>query len=692
MLQFSLRKKLLLVSLLILLVPWVGIRYIQAIENYLQQSLLENLSHYTQSVASGLTQQADLIPEYPAGAAVFALPLQKAPQLDGYDDDWLDYKDYRQKLSANKVVVAAVNRPTVLTGLYEESLYLHINVPDQNIIYLNQGELSISSQSTSKTKSKAKSEPVDSIKITLNADSQSRTLIIETEAPGSIKAIDTKTFDWESRIKGIWLEQDNGRGYQLEIKMPFSYVSEGMNLRITNINADYSITADEKIIFNLAEQTVVPVLSSPKQLMLRVKEFGMIPGRRIWLLDNDGRVLVKSGSLTTTTQLTPVNPLFAWLLAPQLIADPWKGKTRFERDDIQRALKGESDSRRLASSRGESIILSSAWPVKVNQQTKAVLLIEESTAAIQIMQRSALSELLNLSLFVFILLSVALIGFAGHLGTRIRRLRDVTDQSIDKHGRVIGDIPESKKGDELDDLSSQVNAMLLRLRNYHEYLEKLASRLSHELRTPVAVVRSSLENLQLDEISAENIEILERADQGIHRLTTLLNRMGEASRLEQSIEDCHIESFEFGDFLEQITEGYRGIYPAQKFNVMTEKGRVEASQDLLAQCLDKLVNNAVSFALSDTPIDISLKQFSNYWQLSIYNRGPSLPEKMQSQLFQSMVSVRQSKSKNEQPHLGLGLHIVRLIAEFHDGEVSAKNQQNGVCFTLKLPTTSSQSV
>jgi len=95
MLQLSLRKKLLLVSLLILLVPWVGVRYIRAIENYLQQSLLENLSHYTQSVASGLAQQANLIPEFPAGEALFALPLQKQPQLDGYDDDWLDYSAYR---------------------------------------------------------------------------------------------------------------------------------------------------------------------------------------------------------------------------------------------------------------------------------------------------------------------------------------------------------------------------------------------------------------------------------------------------------------------------------------------------------------------------------------------------------------------------------------------------------------------
>jgi len=373
-------------------------------------------------------------------------------------------------------------------------------------------------------------------------------------------------------------------------------------------------------------------------------------------------------------------------LTPQLIADPWRGKTRFERDDIQQALQGQPDSRRLAGANGESIILSSAWPIKDKQgKTIAVLFIEESTAAIQIMQRSALSELLNLSLFVFLLLSITLIGFAGRLGTRIRRLRDVTDQSIDQHGRVSGTFPASKGGDELDDLSVHISEMLNRLKQYHDYLEKLASRLSHELRTPVAVVRTSLENIHLNEVSEDNIEILKRADNGIMRLQTILNRMGEASRLEQSIDDSTMETFPFAEFIEDMVAGYQGVYPQQSFSLDLEAGEVNASKDLLAQCLDKLINNAVSFASAGTEIIISAKKADNQWQLSVFNQGTALPDGMEEQLFQSMVSVRKNKGKSEEPHLGLGLHIVRLIAEFHNGKVEAKNQGNGVCFTLTIP-------
>ncbi len=685
MFHFSLRKKLALVSLLILLVPWVGIRYIQAIENYLQQSLLDNLSHYTQLVASGLNQQVELIPTFPSGEAVYALPLQKQIQLDGYPSDWTVYDDYRKKLDLAAAVAETVvnegEQPTFLTGLYENSLYLYIAIPDRQIVYRQQDILFGSGDTSQPGYPGKKNSIVDSVQLILDSNEKKRDLIIETEAPGSVTVRDVNTGVWESRIKGIWRERDNSAGYQIELKIPMSYVSNGLNISVNNVGEEQSSH------YRLSENESIPVLSSPTNLTRLFSEFSMIPGRRVWLLDNDGRVLVKSGSLITQGELTPVNPLFAWLLEPEMIADPWKGRTRFERDDIQNALAGKNDSRRLAANSGESIILSSAWPVKKDQETIAVLLIEESTAAIQIMQRSALSELLNLSLLVFLLLSVALIGFAGRLATRIRRLRDLTDRSIDKHGRVTANIPAVKKGDELDDLASYVSGMLQRLRQYNEYLEKLASRLSHELRTPIAVVRSSLENMQLTELSTDNMETMKRADNGIMRLQTILNRMGEASRLEQSIADSDLESFEFQEFLQNMVSGYNSVYVSQEFNLSASSGEILGSKDLLAQCLDKLVSNAVSFAADDSSIEISAEKNKKYWSLSVINQGPLLPENMEKQLFQSMVSVRDKKDKNDEPHMGLGLHIVRLITEFHNGEVAAYNLEYGVCFVVKIPLT-----
>jgi len=705
MLHLSLRKKLFLVSLLIFLVPWIGIRYIQAIEDYLQQSLLDNLSHYTQSVSIGLSKDSELIPIYPSGDALFAIPLQKQPLVDGYDSEWEDYIDFRRSLLSPSFLVEGTKAPTLLIGKYENSLYLNLQIADKNIIYLGQNRNIDSNNFESET-----------IQLILESNDQRRNLIIQTEAPGTINARDHNSGKWFSRIQGVWKERDTGSGYQIELKIPYEYVTQGFNIKVFNVGEKGNVQSQ------LSAQPSIPILSSPKQLTQKFDELVQVPGRRIYLLDRDGRMLVKSGKLITEHYLEPINPLFAWLLIPQKIDDPWKGKTRLQRSDIQTALMGSSDSRRIVGADGESVLLSSAWPIIKDNAVVAVLLIEESTAAIQLMQRSALSELLNLSLLVFILISIALIGFAGRLANRIRKLRDLTDHAIDQHGRVTGLIPEVKQGDELTDLTNHVSEMLQRLQQYHEYLENLASRLSHELRTPVAVVQSSLQNMQLSESFSthdqEQQQLLARAEQGITRLQAIINRMSEASRLEHSISDSVLEEFDLTQFMQGMVQGYNSIYTEQRFVLKLDGGSTDksivASKDLLAQLMDKLMNNAASFATANTDIQISVKllttakellmlgkyfpklkhksneQKSNteFWIITIANQGPSLPDSMEHELFQSMVSIREKASQTQEPHLGLGLHIVRLITDFHQGEVSANNLSDGVCFNILLPKAS----
>jgi signal transduction histidine kinase len=98
--------------------------------------------------------------------------------------------------------------------------------------------------------------------------------------------------------------------------------------------------------------------------------------------------------------------------------------------------------------------------------------------------------------------------------------------------------------------------------------------------------------------------------------------------------------------------------------------------------LDKLADNAVEFSAAGDEIKILLRGDSGHLELSIYNPGPPLPDNMRTQLFHSMVSVRHGGGNR---HLGLGLYIARLVAEGHNGSISAENENDGVIFTVKLP-------
>ncbi|MDQ7073020.1 MAG: ATP-binding protein [Gammaproteobacteria bacterium] len=105
----------------------------------------------------------------------------------------------------------------------------------------------------------------------------------------------------------------------------------------------------------------------------------------------------------------------------------------------------------------------------------------------------------------------------------------------------------------------------------------------------------------------------------------------------------------------------------------------------MVQMLDKLIANAVDFHLPETSIVVSLYVSDSVAILSINNEGPTLPENMDGQLFQPMVSIRETVTQSSSPHLGLGLYIVKLIVQQHKGKVTAKNWQQGVEFQVELP-------
>jgi signal transduction histidine kinase len=112
----------------------------------------------------------------------------------------------------------------------------------------------------------------------------------------------------------------------------------------------------------------------------------------------------------------------------------------------------------------------------------------------------------------------------------------------------------------------------------------------------------------------------------------------------------------------------------------------DGSPDLFAQLLDKLVANAVDFGRPGTPIRIALAQAGHAAQLTVTNSGPPIPDAVRGRLFESMISARGERAGSE-PHLGLGLYIARLIAEFHGGNIAAANLPDGrgVSVRLTLP-------
>jgi len=289
-------------------------------------------------------------------------------------------------------------------------------------------------------------------------------------------------------------------------------------------------------------------------------------------------------------------------------------------------------------------------------------------------------------LAVVTVIAVGLWLYATRLSRRVRRLGSAVSEAMDR--RVDpGMLPLVRDGDELGELARNNERLLRAVTEYGQYLETLASKLSHELKTPLAITRSSLDNLATHELDPETRRYIERAREGIDRQSAIVRAMSEASRLEASIEGAEWSRVDLAAFVRGCTDGYRDLYTGRRLEVLLPEKPVslQCAPDLLAQALDKLVDNAMSLSGAEDSVSVLLETGDGHFDLAVRNTGTRLPDELQDRLFDSLVSLR--PKRGETPHLGLGLYIVRLVAAAHGGKVSARNlpEEQGVEFRIRLP-------
>lgn len=450
-------------------------------------------------------------------------------------------------------------------------------------------------------------------------------------------------------------------------------------------------------LFAAADTAAVANLGTAYAPSEEIERLLNIMGRRswrMWVIDTRSRVRGLSGSLpllgyqpTLGGWLRPIASLV--VPAPKVEAGD---ESRPVRGQIDKALIGVSSTHFRGTRDRDVAILSAAQPIFNGDDIVGAVIVEETTGAIQLLKQSALEKLLAVTLIVVGTALVVLLAFATRLAARIRRLHAEADAAIDAHGRVRRSIAPSKARDEIGDLSRSMAAVLERLREYNEYLEAMASRLSHELRTPVAVVRSSLDNLKAQPLPQEARVYVDRANEGVGRLARLISRLSEATRLEKMLEAAELERFDLAKVAAGCVAGYREAYAPRRFELATpgEPVWIHGSPDAFAQLMDKLVENADDFAPTGTPIRVAVSVAGRAARLSVENDGPPLPLATRARLFESMVTLREPervREAGEGAHLGLGLYIVRLVAEAHGGEVRAENlpAESGVRFEVRLP-------
>jgi two-component system sensor histidine kinase ChvG len=196
-----------------------------------------------------------------------------------------------------------------------------------------------------------------------------------------------------------------------------------------------------------------------------------------------------------------------------------------------------------------------------------------------------------------------------------------------------------------------------------------------------------LDNLESEGLRDDQLRYITRAREGTQRLQSILNALGAAARVEESIKQSERVNFDLRDLLLSAAAAYRDGFPAAGFSLEAPENPcfVFGAPDLVVQLLDKLIENAVDFCPPAGTITVRLVHGPGRYELQVANDGPLIPPALMGRLFESLFEQRQGR--DEKPHFGLGLYIVRLIAEFHGGTALAANREDGsgVVFTIALP-------
>jgi two-component system sensor histidine kinase ChvG len=675
----SIRLQLLIVALTTLVLPWAGCQYAKELETALRSSQEQSLLASATTIANALSAQPQRVFHDPDDTQAFSAsagdlyvyPLVTQPLLDGYRQDW--------DVPAEPTLLPTTTgyRARLQAGSTEGFLYLFIEVADSHF-------------DAEPNNVQPDTDRFDRVNLALDGPNGREAYFFGTDAPGLIAAqsvvkgedgVDRAVA--EPRIQAFWLQ--TAAGYHLEARIPLSFVGrhlwvealDGRGKGKAGFAADSA--AGGRLFFATAG------LDSLLETFIGY-------GTRATVIDANALKLGAAGTVVSkkrgeTEESEPI--WYRYFLGvdtsdmPMLSTSP----DHLSGESVSSALNGHPHAQWVLRGSHRELLLTAAAPIVIDGHLHGAVVLQQAADQLLALRDRALSRLFNLTLIATAAAVIIMFAFATWLSLRIGRLRDAADSAVGSDGRIQLTMPESASADEIGALSRGFERLLARLNEHAQYLRTLGGKLSHELRTPLTIVRSSLDNLESEGLRDDQRRYITRAREGTQRLQSILSALGAAARVEESIKQSDRVNFDLRELLISALAAYRDGFPSTHFVLHTPEDPCFArgAPDLMVQLLDKLIENAVDFCPQDGTVTVRLERVQANYCLQIANDGPLIPEALMGRLFESLFEQRQGD--DDKPHFGLGLYIVRLIAEFHGGTAVASNRDDGsgVVFTIMLP-------
>jgi two-component system, OmpR family, sensor histidine kinase ChvG len=252
------------------------------------------------------------------------------------------------------------------------------------------------------------------------------------------------------------------------------------------------------------------------------------------------------------------------------------------------------------------------------------------------------------------------------------------------------DVPRlPTRRDEIGLLARALHDMTQSLRGRIDATEAFAADVTHELKNPLASLRSAVDSLERTRDPALQAQLLDIVRHDVNRLDRLIVDIAETSRVDAELSRARFEPVDLAKLISSMMPGWehRADGRAQLNVVRAPSLRpVMGDESRLARLIDNLVDNALSFSPAGGAVTIRLAREGDFMLLRVDDEGPGVPAERREAIFQRFNSVRPEEDFGR--HSGLGLAIAKAIAEGHGGSIAAADRPDGrpgASFLVRLP-------
>lgn len=305
------------------------------------------------------------------------------------------------------------------------------------------------------------------------------------------------------------------------------------------------------------------------------------------------------------------------------------------------------------------------------------------------------AERFDIAMFVLLALGVGILLSIFLARTIVRPLRHLARAAVKvRLGRAqevtVPRLPSRR--DEIGMLARALSDMSIALRQRIDATEAFAADVAHEIKNPLASLRSALDGADNVKDTKLRAQLMNVAKADVQRMDRLISDISDASRVDSQLAKAKFEPIDVGDMIEQLLQTRETrladgdvtiAYARPRRNITTVMG-----EDVrLERMLTNLIDNAVSFSPPGAVVEIGATLADNEVIVRISDEGPGVPEQEREAIFRRFHSERPD-TEDFGKHSGLGLAIARTIVEGHHGRISVRDRfdgKPGACFEIALP-------